>query len=375
MRSPEALRADFRRAANESPREVRPVTVRHPTGVSEPAKRIRAQIGQVARFDTTVLITGESGTGKEGVARALHDASPRAGGPFVPVNCGAIPAELLESELFGHEKGAFTGAITTRRGRFEIAAGGTLFLDEIAEMSPIMQVKLLRVLQERSFERVGSGTTIACDVRIVAATNRDLESEVAAGRFRADLYYRLNVFPIALAPLRERAVDLPHLIADLNDRLLARGFAPVGFTDAAQRELAEYGWPGNVRELENLLERLSVSAGGELVDAPDLPFALPRAEAALGAPERAGPGPAAALAEEGLGVAARFALPAAGLDLKVTLAAVESDLIAQALERSGGVVAHAARLLGVGRTTLLEKLRKYPARAPLVSAAALVSRL
>ncbi|MBS0374765.1 MAG: sigma 54-interacting transcriptional regulator [Proteobacteria bacterium] len=375
MRSPEALRAGFRRAANESPREVAPVAVRHPTGVSEPARRIRAQIGQVARFDTTVLITGESGTGKEGVARALHEASPRAAGPFVPVNCGAIPAELLESELFGHEKGAFTGAITTRRGRFEIAAGGTLFLDEIAEMSPIMQVKLLRVLQERSFERVGSGSTIACDVRIVAATNRDLESEVAAGRFRADLYYRLNVFPIALAPLRERAVDLPHLIADLNDRLLARGFAPVGFTEAARAELAEYGWPGNVRELENLLERLSVSAGGELVDAADLPFALPRAEAALGAPAQETDAVVATSADEGPAAAARFSLPAAGLDLKVTLAAVESDLIAQALERSGGVVAHAARLLGVGRTTLLEKLRKYPARAPLVPAAALVSRL
>ena len=320
-----------------------PLAIAHPTGRSAGARRVREQIGQVGRFDSTVLISGESGTGKEGVARALHAHSLRAAGPFVPVNCGAIPAELLESELFGHEKGAFTGAIAARRGRFELADGGTLFLDEIAEMSPVMQVKLLRVLQERSFERVGSGELRRANVRIVAATNRDLAAEVAAGRFRADLYYRLNVFPIAIPALRERSEDLPLLVRDLNAALAGRGFPTVHFTDAALGALARHDWPGNVRELENLMERLAVASLGAPVGVAQLPFATLRPVAA---PDEA-PG-------------LRLALPAAGLDLKDTLAALESDLIDQALVRAGGVVAQAARLLGVGRTTLLEKLRKRP---------------
>jgi len=317
--------------------------IQHPTGRSAGARRVREQIGQVGRFDSTVLISGESGTGKEGVARALHAHSTRAAGPFVPVNCGAIPAELLESELFGHEKGAFTGAIATRRGRFELAEGGTLFLDEIAEMSPVMQVKLLRVLQERTFERVGSGEIRQANVRIVAATNRDLAAEVASGRFRADLYYRLNVFPIAIPALRERSEDLPLLVRDLNAALAGRGFPTVHFTDAALAALARHDWPGNVRELENLMERLAVASMGATVGVAQLPFAMLR--------------PVEAPAEAS---AVRLALPAGGLDLKDTLAALESDLIAQALERAEGVVAQAARLLGVGRTTLLEKLRKRP---------------
>ena len=237
------------RASNEGPQDVPRVMVSHPTGRNPAVQRVREQIGQVAQFDTTVLITGESGTGKEGVARELHAQSRRRRGPFVPVNCGAIPAELLESELFGHEKGAFTGAITTRKGRFELAQGGTLFLDEIAEMSPVMQVKLLRVLQERVIERVGSCDARPCDVRIVAATNRDLHAEVGTGRFRTDLYYRLNVFPIELPPLRCRSDDLPLLIEDLNLRLASRGFVPVVFSDAAAAALEAHPWEGNVREL------------------------------------------------------------------------------------------------------------------------------
>ena len=352
MRSPEGLRL-APPVANDSPERGRPLIVGHPTGTSAAIRGVREQIGRVARFDTTVLILGESGTGKEGVAKEVHAHSTRARGPFVPVNCGAIPAELLESELFGHEKGAFTGAITTRRGRFELASGGTLFLDEIAEMSPFMQVKLLRVLQERCFERVGSGETRRANVRIVAATNRHLPDEVATGRFRADLYYRLNVFPIAIPPLRQRLEDLPLLIDDLNRRLAGRGFPDVTFSDGALAALARHAWPGNVRELENLMERLAVSSDGATVGVAQLPFT----------PLRPVDGPASADAERPApraGAAPRVELPAEGLSLKGTLAALEADLIAQALGRADGVVAQAARLLGVGRTTLLEKLRKRP---------------
>jgi sigma-54 specific flagellar transcriptional regulator A len=350
-----------RLAANDSPDRGRAAPVRHPTGSSAVVRRVREQIGKVAPFDTTVLISGESGTGKEGVARELHAHSPRACGPFVPVNCGAIPAELLESELFGHEKGAFTGAISTRRGRFELAEGGTLFLDEIAEMSAVMQVKLLRVLQERVYERVGSGEVRMADVRIVAATNRDLEQEVAAGRFRGDLYFRLNVFPIELPPLRERREDLPELLDDLNVRMIAKSFAPVRFAHCAQAALGRYPWPGNVREFENLLERLAITAPDELVTAAMLPAKFGGADMpALAEPatdEASEPPPAGG---------GGLHLPADGLCLKSTLAAIEHQLIEQALARSGGVVAHAARLLGVGRTTLLEKLRKRTG-APLTA--------
>jgi sigma-54 specific flagellar transcriptional regulator A len=345
------LRAVEPPVANESPHDLQSVPARHPTGDSAPVRRVRDQIGRVARFDTTVLITGESGTGKEGVARELHALSPRASGPFVPVNCGAIPAELLESELFGHEKGAFTGALVTRRGRFELAEGGTLFLDEIAEMSPVMQVKLLRVLQERVFERVGSGEPRLADVRIVAATNRDLEAEVAAGRFRGDLYFRLNVFPIELPPLRERVSDLPHLVADLNVRLVAKGFAPVRFSRKAMSLLEGYAWPGNVRELENLLERLAISVPDEEVPPEALPIRGLRAlatqtvetaasepllpPAAYGGPEARSTAPCEA--------ELHLELPPEGVCLKSVLARLEQDLIAQALQRSDGVVAHAAR--------------------------------
>ncbi|MGZ5574987.1 MAG: sigma-54 dependent transcriptional regulator, partial [Methylobacter sp.] len=224
-------------------------------GKSQAIAGIRKLIEQVAESDATVLILGESGTGKEVVARALHDASFRKDKPFVPINCGAIPGELLESELFGHEKGAFTGALSARQGRFEMAEGGTLFLDEIGDMPMAMQVKLLRVLQERTFERVGSNKTIHCDVRVIAATHRYLENEIKENRFREDLFYRLNVFPIEIPALKDRTEDLPLLVNDLVERMEASNRGSVRLTNAAMAMLMQHEWPGNVRELANLIER------------------------------------------------------------------------------------------------------------------------
>lgn len=352
---PPAAREARGEAAGPAPRAAVPLPD-HPTGDSAAAARVRRAMAQVARFDTTVLVLGESGTGKEGVARTLHALSPRASGPFVPVNCGAIPAELMESELFGHEKGAFTGAVTARKGRFELAEGGTLFLDEIGEMSPAMQVKLLRVLQERCYERVGSGELRAADVRVVAATHRDLPALIAAGRFREDLYFRLNVYPIALPALRERREDLPALVAELGERLALRGHDVVTLAPCACAALAHHAWPGNIRELENLLERLSISHGGAKVTAADLPapYGGPVAAQAdlVGHAGLAPPGMDADAATVSL------RLPRSGLDLKAMLAHVEAELIRQAMDQSDGVVAHAAKLLGLGRTTLLEKLKR-----------------
>jgi sigma-54 specific flagellar transcriptional regulator A len=242
-----------------------------PSGTSLPMRAVHRLIEQVAPFDTNVLILGESGTGKEMVARHVHELSGRAGHPFVPVNCGAIPADLLESELFGHEKGAFTGALSTRMGRFEFAEGGTLFLDEIGDMSLQMQVKLLRILQERSFERVGSNRTIRCNVRIIAATHRDLEAAISAGRFREDLYYRLNVFPVQMPPLRERLEDLPVLIEHLVQRQGQISGRHIRLDKEAMNCLARNPWPGNVRELANLLERLAILFPEQTITATDLP--------------------------------------------------------------------------------------------------------
>ncbi|HEU4531904.1 MAG TPA: sigma-54 dependent transcriptional regulator [Steroidobacteraceae bacterium] len=341
--------------------------VQHPTGPSNAARAVREQIAQVARFNTTVLVLGESGTGKEVVARQIHLLSNRTSGPFVPVNCGAIPAELLESELFGHERGAFTGAISSRQGRFEIAQGGTLFLDEIGEMSPHMQVKLLRVLQSRSFERVGSSQTLEADVRIIAATHRDLEGEVRAGRFREDLYFRLNVFPIQMPALRERTHDFPALVQSFHQHLELRGHVPVTFDDSALAALTCHAWPGNIRELENLLERLSVMQPGAQLGAHDLPeryrplglaaaciesvTGIPAAPPAIEQPEPEALAPARE-------ARTRIPLPAGGVCLKTLLAELERDLVEQALLRADGVVSRAARLLKLGRTTLLEKMRK-----------------
>ncbi|MGH8220623.1 MAG: sigma-54 interaction domain-containing protein, partial [Steroidobacteraceae bacterium] len=225
--------------------------VRLPTGTSPAIRGVIGLIRQVAEHDSTVLLLGESGTGKEVIAHAVHDLSPRRQRPFVAVNCGAIPAELLESELFGHEKGAFTGAVAARKGRFEIAEGGTLFLDEIGDMSPTMQVKLLRVLQERIFERVGNQVPVRCNVRIVAATHRNLEEAIARSAFREDLFHRLNVFPIETPPLRERIEDLPLLARDFIAHNVSEGRGHVELSPRALAALALHRWPGNVRELEN----------------------------------------------------------------------------------------------------------------------------
>ena len=241
-------------------------------GTSEPMQQVRFLIEQVACTAANVLILGESGTGKEVVARNIHDLSDRSKGPFVPVNCGAIPADLLESELFGHEKGAFTGAISTRKGRFEMAEGGTLFLDEIGDMPQPMQVKLLRVLQERTFERVGGAKSIKANVRIVAATHQHLEDMIKTNQFREDLYYRLNVFPIETPALRDRKEDLPLLLQELISRFSAEQGHSVRFTDKAIESLQEHTWDGNVRELSNLIERMIIMYGEQVVNVGQLPL-------------------------------------------------------------------------------------------------------
>ncbi|MFU8837555.1 MAG: sigma-54 dependent transcriptional regulator [Thiohalomonadaceae bacterium] len=330
-------------------------------GHSPAMASVRHLIEQVADSEANVLILGESGTGKEVVAKSLHYLSSRRERPFVPVNCGAIPADLLESELFGHEKGAFTGALTTRQGRFELAEGGTLFLDEIGDMPLPMQVKLLRVLQERTFERVGSNKSIHADVRVIAATHRNLEENIREGRFREDLYFRLNVFPIELPALRERAVDIPVLANELIDRLGRSGRGTVRLTPSTQASLSRYPWPGNVRELANLIERLLIMFPEGIVDVGDLPekYQIAGGDGESGIPLPAldvGPAPTGA----GGGTAGLLvSLPPGGVDLKEYLAGLEQELIQQALDAAEGVVAQAAVLLQMRRTTLVEKMRKY----------------
>ncbi|HVI58811.1 MAG TPA: sigma-54 dependent transcriptional regulator [Luteimonas sp.] len=356
-------RASLKRLDEDARRDVPKVG---PTGRSPGVLQLNRMIDQVAPHDTTVLILGESGTGKEVAARALHARSPRHDKPFVAVNCGAIPPDLLESELFGHEKGAFTGALTQRKGRFEMAEGGTLLLDEIGDMPLAMQVKLLRVLQERCFERVGGTTTIKCDVRVVAATHRNLEAHIAEGKFREDLFYRLNVFPIEMPSLRERAADLPDLVAAITRQLAEGGRGRVALAGDAIAALRHYAWPGNVRELSNLLERLAVLHPGGTVRAADLP-ARYRAGAPAGCELDDAPAVAhiaAPQAAAGPGVdprqlSANTTLPPQGIDLRGHMAEIELELLRAALAQSGGVVAHAAPLLGLRRTTLVEKLRKY----------------
>ena len=320
-----------------------------PVGNSSAVNELEVLMRQVARYDSTVLIQGESGCGKELVARRIHELSARGEGPFVPVNCGAIPRELLESELFGHEKGAFTGALTTRIGRFELADGGTLFLDEIGDMSLDMQVKLLRVLQERTFERVGGAEQRRANVRILAATHRDLESRVIQREFREDLFFRLNVFPIRVPPLRERTEDLPALIHDLVRRGEAAGRPSITFSDTAMTCLKGYRWPGNVRELQNLVERLSILCPGRSVEREDLPPAIGERRRAAESTEDA--------------PRDLVAVPRGGIDLREYLGNIEKQLIRSALDLTDGTVAHAARLLKLQRTTLVEKLRKYDLQA------------
>lgn len=331
-------------------------------------QEVRRLIGQVAETDANVLILGESGTGKEVVARAIHELSARSAGPFVPINCGAIPAELLESELFGHEKGAFTGAIAARRGRFELAQGGTLFLDEIGDMPLPMQVKLLWVLQERQFDRVGGGKAVQADVRVIAATHRDLEAMIRTQAFREDLYYRLNVFPIETPPLRDRADDIPLLLQELLNRHAEQHKGIIRLTQRAMESLMQYAWPGNVRELSNLIERLLILYPNQIVDVADLPgrYRLlpcePRDERLTEMDERD------ALAavfqsppelDPGIAMPLPMQLPQEGVNLKEMLADLEVELIRQALESQDGVVARAADLLSMRRTTLVEKMKKY----------------
>ncbi|WP_288118363.1 sigma-54 dependent transcriptional regulator [Thiomonas sp.] len=334
-------------------------------GDSPAVVALRALIRRVAATDSTVLIQGESGTGKELVARLLHAWSPRAFRPFVAVNCGAIPGELMESELFGHERGAFTGAQSARKGRFELAGRGTLFLDEIAEMSPALQVKILRVLQERCFERVGGSETIQAPARIVAATHRDLEQQIQLGRFREDLFYRLHVVPIQIPPLRTRGDDILLLAEQTLRRLDASGLGVIRLGDGVERALLDYHWPGNVRELQNLMERLVIMHAGATVHVRDLPAKM-RAETNPGIPAADSPSDA----DDGLQDLMRSVaepsdplLPQQGLDLRAYLERIERSLIEQALAASGHVIAHAAGKLGLRRTTLVEKIRKYGLRA------------
>lgn len=328
-------------------------------GTSREIQNVREMMSQVADKDVSVLITGDSGTGKEVVARNLHYNSPRRDKPFVPVNCGAIPAELLESELFGHEKGAFTGAINARAGRFEMAEGGTLFLDEIGDMPLNMQVKILRVLQERCYERVGSNKTQSVDVRIIAATHRNLESMISGASFREDLYYRLNVFPIELPSLKERAEDIPLLINELVARMENEQRGSIRFNSAAIMSLCQHEWSGNVRELANLVERMAIIHPYGVIGVQDLPVKYRHVD--VNDEEFIG------VSAQGLnGGGANFVnlndtplLPEQGIDLREYINNLEMSLIQQALNDCGGVVARAADKLQVRRTTLVEKMRKY----------------
>jgi DNA-binding NtrC family response regulator len=316
-------------------------------GTSDRMQRVFSMIDKVSSTDSTVLILGESGTGKELVARALHYNSPRSQNAFVPVNCGAIPEELLESELFGHEKGAFTGAFRTRIGRFELASSGSIFLDEVSEMSPNLQVKLLRVIQEREFERVGGIKSIKADIRIIAATNKNLDEEVAEGRFREDLYYRLNVIPIDLPPLRDRREDIPLLIKHfLNKYGSEKTSAITGFSKNAMSVIMHYNWPGNVRELENIVERMVVLCENPEVELSDLPDKVLSGSSSVSS------------------FVPHIDLPETGIDLSTAVSEFEKSIIIQALNRSNWVKNRAAKLLHVNRTTLVEKIKKQKLQKP-----------
>jgi sigma-54 specific flagellar transcriptional regulator A len=367
-------------------------------GESDAIRAIRDLLPVVAASSSTVLITGESGTGKEIVARSLHDLSHRANANFVPINCAAIPKDLIESELFGHRKGAFTGAVTDRVGRFELAHNGSIFLDEIGDLPLELQVKLLRVLQERVVDPVGSTKPVPVDVRVIAATHRDLEAEIAAGRFREDLYYRLNVLPLNTPPLRERATDVPLLLNFFAKQHAAHGEKPITFAPDFAYALQAYPWPGNVRELSNLIDRFSTLFSGQCLQLKTFSASLlPKGLAAFKTQAEAGelpvmdssmqstsgawvdsPGTGGMFdepADDGQGDGAPNAveqmtfmsqglpvLPPEGLSLKHRLAEIERDLIAQALSRTNGNVSQTARILNVQRTTLIEKIQKFGLR-------------
>ena len=363
-------------------------------GTSDEMNQVRFLIEQVGPTQASVLILGESGTGKEVVARNIHDISTRAKGPFVPVNCGAIPGDLLESELFGHEKGAFTGAISTRKGRFELAEGGTLFLDEIGDMPQPMQVKLLRVLQERTFERIGGSKSIKADVRVIAATHQNLENMIEEGSFREDLFYRLNVFPIETPALRERKEDIPLLLKELVGRFADNNAGTVRFTDQAIESLQEHPWQGNVRELSNLIERMIIMFAEQLIHVTELPLKYRHIDAEEYNPDY----PEELLERDAINelfggfdydndeevdelsddvnnnsngslkrkngdlnnsALGMDVLTDKGIILKEYLAELEISLINQALDKNDWIVARSADLLGIRRTTLVEKMRKY----------------
>jgi sigma-54 specific flagellar transcriptional regulator A len=322
-------------------------------GDSASIERINQMIDQVADTNASVLILGESGTGKEVIARNIHAQSSRSHKPFVPINCGAIPADLLESELFGHEKGAFTGAISARQGRFELAEGGVIFLDEIGDMPLPMQVKLLRVLQERCYEKVGSNKSIKSDVRVIAATHRRLEGLIEEGDFREDLFYRLNVFPIEVSPLRDRVEDIPLLVKEVLSRMEKENRGSVRLDKKAVVMLQHYGWPGNVRELANLLERLAILYPNAVIEAKDLPEKFQSNDYnetnLISDDEKL-----VATVQPNVSQ-----LPSSGIDMKQYLTNIEISLIEQALVNTNHVVARAATMLNVRRTTLVEKMRKY----------------
>jgi len=332
-----ALRSENRELRTEIRRRDRSTTVR-PIGTARRFLEVLGLAEQVARTESTVLIQGESGTGKEVIARYIHDLSNRNDGPFLSINCGALPESLLESELFGHVKGSFTGAVRDKEGLFTAARRGTFFLDEIAEIPPSTQVKLLRVLQEREVLPVGATESVSVDVRVIAATNRDLDEEIRSGRFRSDLYYRLNVIALHLPPLRERREDIPLLAENFLQRIaLARHMKPARLTPAAFDALAVYDWPGNVRELENALERAVVLTSGEEIDAPALPERI------------VAPRPQPLAAER----------PAANPTLDV----IERAYILWVLQTEGGNKSRAAEILGIDPSTLYRKLAKYEIEA------------
>ncbi|MBW1680324.1 MAG: sigma-54-dependent Fis family transcriptional regulator [Deltaproteobacteria bacterium] len=308
-------------------------------GDSPQMRKVFRIIEKVADTDSTVLILGASGTGKELVARAIHYNSTRKDKPLIPVNCGAIPGELLESELFGHEKGAFTHAIKTRIGRFEMAKGGTIFLDEVGEMSPQLQIKLLRVLQEQEFERLGGTRTIKCDVRILAATNKDLDRAVEDGSFREDLYYRLKVIPIQLPPLKDRSGDIPLLVNHFLSKMIrVKKKGVKGISKEVMSALERYDWPGNVRELENIIERMVILCEGDQITVEDLPEKIARKGA--------------------VSQVIQTAIPDEGFSLSHAVNEYEKRLILSALEKTGWVKNRAAKLLNMNRTTLVEKIKK-----------------
>jgi Nif-specific regulatory protein len=303
-------------------------------------RSVYEQIVQVADSTATVLIRGESGTGKELVARAVHYGSERRNNAFVSVNCAALPENLIESELFGHEKGAFTSAIRTRVGRFELADGGTIFLDEIADMSPKLQVKLLRVLQEHKFERIGGAKTLSVDIRVITATNKNLRHAVQEGRFREDLFYRLNVIPVTVPPLRERRTDIPLLVGHFLKRFKeTKGGGVQGIDPDAMEKMVHYAWPGNIRELENIIERMVILADGDILTMEDLPGRISEAKP---------PTPSGAVPR----------VTEDGVDFNQMVEDFENQLIEQALELAGGVKNQAAKLLNLNRTTLVEKMKK-----------------